>query len=85
MISTISPFLAFHHSIMNIRCNGVGIHDIVADIRNDGLGAQDTMMGVRNNSMGVHNIMVNPRNSQVCIGCKFSLKVEVQSAMVAQN
>jgi len=31
---TVSPFLAFQHVLVNVRNEGVGVHDALMDLRN---------------------------------------------------
>jgi len=71
LISTVSPFLAIHHIMVDAR-------NIVVKPRNNGMGIYNTLLNVRNDSLGVCNIAMNVRNYHICVYHKFSLEVDGQ-------
>ena len=89
-IHTVSPFLASHHGVMDVRNDGVDIRSIVLKFGNDDVGVRDTLMDVRNDcvgvhsivlelgydSMGVYNTLMDVRSDYTCADCKFGLEAD---------
>ena len=60
---------ALHDGTVDVGNDGMGAHNAMVNVGDDSVGVRDVVLDIGNNGVGIGN-------DDVCVQCKFSLKVD---------